>query len=398
MSERNAELARLDPRELVERLRACLPLSNDRIPLHEPRFTGREREYVDDCIDTGWVSYAGSYVGKFEALLAERCGVPHAIAVSSGTVALKLCVEMAGVERGDEVLVPAFTFVASANAIVHSGAIPHFADIEPGTLGLSASKLRDHLRHTCSIDNGRCINRMTGRRISAVMPVHIFGHPVEMDAIVAVAADFGLAVIEDAAEAIGSRYKDRPCGSLAPLAALSFNGNKIVTTGGGGAVLTLDEKIATRLRHLTTTAKLPHPWGFYHDDVGYNFRMPNINAALGVGQIEHLDQMLAAKRDLWAGYDRALGGLEGVRLFREQPGAHSNYWLIALVLDRADPDHLEAVIAALNAAGIGARPAWTPLHKLPMYRDHPRMDLSVTEDYAARVINIPSSPHLARRA
>lgn len=386
---------RIDIDGLIGRLRTCLPDTGETFKLHEPRFAQAEHNYVMDCLETNWVSYGGDYVKKFEAELARRCGVAHAIAVSSGTVALQLCVMLAGVRPGDEVLLPSFTFVATANAVVHAGGIPHFIDIDEATLGLDPDRLTRHLEEIARPGRGGLENRLTGRRIAALMPVHIFGHPVAMDPLLAIARRHGLAVIEDAAEAIGSTYKGRPCGSLAPLAGLSFNGNKVVTTGGGGAVLTSDDAIAARLRHLTTTAKLPHAWRFMHDEVGYNFRMPNINAALGLGQMQALDAALAAKRRLWQAYRAAFQGCNGVRVFGETAEACSNHWLVALVLDTHSDGELDAVLEAVNAAGIGARPAWTPMHLLPMFATSPRMDLAVTERLARQVMNVPSSPFLA---
>jgi perosamine synthetase len=384
-----------DPKEILARVRECLPSACKNVALHEPRFTGREQKYVDDCIDSTWVSYSGAYVGRFESELAKRTGVHAAIAVCSGTVALQLCLQLAGLERGDEVLVPALTFVASANAVVHAGGIPHFVDIEEATLGIDPKKLRAYLAGISYRRGADCINRSTGRRIAAVLPVHVFGHPVDMDELTLVAGEFGLQVIEDAAEALGSLYKDRPCGSLAPLAALSFNGNKVVTTGGGGAILTSDPLIAERAKKLTTTAKRPHRWAFIHDEVAYNFRMPNINAALGLAQLEGLGTVLSAKKRLWSRYRAAFDGIAGLTVFRDAPFAESNHWLVALLLDESDSALLEKIFESLNDAGIGARPAWTPMHQLPMFKTNPRMALPVTEDLAGRIINLPSSAFLA---
>jgi len=385
----------LDPREVVERIRLALPPGETRVALHEPRFSGNEKAYLIDCIDTNWVSYAGSYVKKFEEALAHACGVGHAISVTSGTVALQIALQMSGVRQGDEVIVPALTFVASANAIVHAGGVPHFVDADADTLGIDPGALARHLGVVAERKYGETRNKKTGRRIVAILPVHIFGHPADMDAINAIAETFGLAVIEDATEALGSRYKDRPCGSLARLGVLSFNGNKVVTTGGGGAVLTDDAALAARLRHLTTTAKLPHRWAFLHDAVGWNYRMPNINAALGLAQMERLPTMLSAKRRLWEAYDAAFADFAHGRVFKEVRFARSNYWLNALVLNKGCEAQLEDVLAATNDSGLGTRPAWTPMHQLPMYRDNPHASLTVTEDLVQRIVNLPSSPFLA---
>jgi perosamine synthetase len=384
-----------DPKEVVRRIRAALPASETGVALHEPRFFGNEKAYLADCIDTNWVSYSGSYVKRFEDVLARSCGVAHAVSVTSGTVALQIALQSAGVRTGDEVLVPALTFVASANAVVHAGGVPHFVDADVLTLGIDPAALARHLDTIAQVRNGETWNRATGRRIAAILPVHIFGHPADMDAIVAVAAQYGLAVIEDATEALGSRYKDRPCGSLARIAVLSFNGNKVVTTGGGGAILTDDAAVADRLRHLTTTAKLPHRWAFNHDEIGWNFRMPNINAALGLAQMEKLGVVVAAKRRLWKKYREAFAGFSSGRIFIDAPFAESNYWLVALILEPGCEDRLEDVLAATNADGLMTRPAWTPMHRLPMYGSNPRAPLPVTDDLCRRIVNLPSSPFLA---
>jgi perosamine synthetase len=381
--------------EIVARIRSVLPAGLDRVALHEPRFGGREREYLNNCIDTGWVSYAGPYVHQFEAALAQACEVPHAIAVSSGTVALQIALTTAGVGTSDEVLIPSLTFVATANAVVHAGAVPHFVDVDEKTLGIDPAALSAHLASTAERRDGATYNKATGRRIAALMPVHIFGHPCDMDALDAIAVEFGLTVIEDATEALGSRYKGKPCGSLAPLSALSFNGNKLVTTGGGGAVLVNDNGVADRIRHLTTTAKLPHRWAFNHDEVGWNFRLPNINAAVGLGQLEQLPGALAAKERLWRRYIDAFVGFSAARVFQDAGFAESNHWLVALILERGSEPLLESVLAATHEAGIMTRPAWTPMHLLPMYRDNPRSGLAATESLARRIVSLPSSPFLA---
>jgi len=272
--------------------------------------------------------------------------------------------------------------------------VPHFVDAEEATLGMSPSALEAHLHRIAERRDGKLFNRLTGRPIAAVMPVHIFGHPVDMEALNDIAALYQLAVIEDATEALGSLYKSRPCGSLAKLAALSFNGNKIVTTGGGGAILTSDDEIARRIRHVTTTAKRPHRWAFWHDEVAWNYRLPNINAALGLAQLEQLGHAVAAKRELQQSYVRAFAGLDGVRVFVEAPGMHSNYWLVTLILDEDQAPLLDAILLATNDAGLMARPIWTPMHLLPMYVHNPRAPLPVTEALAKRMVNVPSSAFL----
>lgn len=364
------------------------------LALHEPWLKGREGEAVAAALAAGWVSSAGPEVARFEALLAEACGVPHAVAVSSGTAALQVALLLAGVEPGDEVLLPALTFVGTANAVVHAGAVPHFCDSEAATLGLCPAALEARLARIAEPAGGGLRNRESGRRIAALLPVHVFGHPAELEGLLAVAARHGVALVEDAAEALGSRRRGRPAGSFGRLAALSFNGNKIVTTGGGGALLTADPELARAARHLTSTAKLAHPWRFDHDRVAFNYRLPNLNAALGVAQLERLPAFLAAKRRLARRYEAAFAGVAGVSLQPEPPGCESNFWLNALLLDDPDPGLRDRVLQAANAAGYRLRPAWTLLHRLPMYAAAPRAPLPVAEALEARIVNLPSSAGL----
>jgi len=386
---------KIDSQEVVRRIRNVLPAGLAKIALHEPSFTGRERDYLIDCVDTGWVSYAGAYVDKFERTLATTCGVPYAVAMSSGTVALQIAFVVGGLKPGDEVILPSLTFVASANAVVHAGGVPHFVDVDEETLGIDPVALSAYLAHIAERRGTQLVNRVTGRRIFGLLPVHVFGHPVNMDALLDVVTQYNLFVVEDATEALGSRYKDRPCGSLATIAALSFNGNKIVTTGGGGAILTNDQTIARRIHHLTTTAKLSHRWAFIHDEIGWNFRLPNINAALGVAQLERLAPMLNAKKRLWGRYADEFSGMDGLRVFTDASFADSNHWLVALVLDRGNEPMLEPILSATNDSGLMTRPVWTPIHQLPMYANNPAAPLPVTESLAERIVNLPSSPFLA---
>lgn len=366
------------------------------VALHEPEFRGRERDYVQDCIDSGWVSSVGRYVDRFEEAVAAACGAPHAVAVVNGTAALHVCLMLAGVRPGDEVLVPALTFVATANSIAHAGAVPHFVDSEAPSLGVDAAALASWLADIAEPSADGCRNRLTGRRIAALVVVHVFGHPVEMDALAELAERYGLPLIEDAAESLGSLYHGRRCGGLARLAATSFNGNKIVTCGGGGAVLTTDAELARAARHLTTTAKLPHPWAFRHDRVAWNYRLPNLNAALGLAQLERLDDMVARKRTLARAYADAFATLPGVEVLLERPGTKGNYWLNTLLLSQASAR--DTVLSVAHAAGFLCRPAWDLLHHQPMYADCPRMPLERVEQLAPRILNLPSSPHLAEDA
>ncbi len=391
-------MSALDPQAVLAALRRVVPAGAGPVALHEPFLGDREREVVADCLASGWVSSAGPYVERFEEQLAGLLGAPHAVACVNGTAALHVCLELAGVERGDEVLVPALTFVATANAVTYAGAVPHFVDSEERTLGLDPAKLAAYLAEIAEEREVGSVHRDTGRRIAAVVPMHCFGHPVDMDPLLEVAARHRIAVVEDAAEALGSRYRGRSAGALGALAALSFNGNKIVTTGGGGAVVTGDAELARRARHLTTTAKVPHRWAFVHDRVGYNYRLPGLNAALGCAQLEQLPDFLAAKRALAERYREAFAGLAGLRFVTEPDFARCNYWLNALLLDEAEAGRRDAVLELTNDAGVMTRPAWTLMSELPMFADCPRMDLSTAESLSRRLINLPSSAALGRPA
>ncbi|MBW0180976.1 MAG: LegC family aminotransferase [Vulcanococcus sp.] len=378
------------------------PSSNEQpIALHEPDFRGTEAwSYVKDCLDTGWVSSAGQWVSRFEKELASTTGAAHAVAVTNGTVALRLALHLVGVEAGDEVLLPPLSFVATANAVAHLGAVPHFVDVELTTLAMDPSVLAERLEQLAERHDGQLLNRQTGRRLAAVLPVHMFGHPANGMALRQVADAWGLPMVEDAAEALGSWRGDTHCGLFGAVGTLSFNGNKLITTGGGGALLTNDDELAKRARHLSTTAKLPHPWAFEHDAVGWNDRMPNLNAALGVAQLEDLERRLQAKRKLTERYGVAVAGLEGVELVPQPAGCSSNHWLVSLRFTRADPAEAERqrlqLLEAAHKVGLLIRPVWKLLHQLPMYAATPRSALPVATDQAQRLVNLPSSPQLLR--
>lgn len=389
-------MARVDASRVVEALESVLPPGPGTLALHEPVFAGREWEYVNQCLDSGWVSSGGAFVDRFEAMLREATGASSAVAVMNGTAALHVCLLLAGVKPGDEVIVPTLTFVATNNAVSYCGAIPHFADSEERTLGLDAAKLDAHLRDTARLEGGVCTNRRSGAPIRAVVPMHVFGHPVDLDALAEVCARWKLALVEDAAESLGASYRGRHTGNIGLVSALSFNGNKVVTTGGGGAVLTNDAALGRRAKHLTTTARLPHRWSFLHEEVGYNYRLPNLNAALGCAQLEQLPGFLAAKREFVLKYAAALRSVPGVSLFVEQPWARSSYWLNALLLDQPDLAARDGLLEATNARGILTRPVWTLMHRLPHFAQCPRMDLSIAESLDARIVNLPSSAVLRR--
>lgn len=379
---------------LIAQLRTVLGEPEGFVPLHAPEFSGAEWEMVKDCLDTGWVSAVGSYVDRFECDIAAICGVAHGVALVNGTAALQLALEIVGMQAGDEVILPSMTFVATANAIRHGGGIPHFVDSEAGTLGLCPTALSKHLKQVAQRRNGQVFNRETGARIAAVVPMHVFGHPVDMDPLIALAKSYDLPLVEDAAESLGSTYHGKACGGLGRVAAVSFNGNKILTTGGGGAIVTDDPVLAQRAKHLSTTAKRSHRWAFDHDEVAYNFRMPNLNAALGCAQLEQLDDRLARKRALAARYIAGFADFDGVTVFAEPLGSTSNYWLNTLILSPEYADQRDMLLDALNDAGLMCRPVWTLLHRLPIYANCPRARLPVAEDLERRIINVPSSANL----
>lgn len=380
--------------DVVKRIRQCLPSQEGLYALHEPVFAGNEWKYVKECLDTGWVSSVGKFVDSFESGLAEYTGVGRAVAVVNGTAALHMCLKLVGVEENDEVLVPAMTFVATANAVTYCGAVPHFVDSEMRTLGVCPEKLGSYLRENGIRRKEGTFNKETGRRIRALVVMHALGHPADLDGIAAVCHEFGIELVEDAAESIGSLYKGRHTGQWGKVSALSFNGNKSMTTGGGGAILTNDQSIADIAKHLTTTAKIPHKWNYDHDQIGYNYRLPNLNAALGCAQLEQLSGFVAKKRKLADRYRAAFAGLDGIKFFAEPEFATSNYWLNALILEDSESSKLEALLELTHESGIATRPVWTLMHRLPMFATAPRMDLSTAENIARRLITIPSGPAL----
>ena len=380
-----------DPlKDVLCKLQQLLP--TDRfLPLHEPLFAGNENKYVRECIDTGWVSSVGKFVDRFERNLADFTGTRRTVAVANGTSALHICLILAGVKPGDEVLVPALTFVATANSVKYCQAIPHFVDSCYETLGMDPEKLDIYLSKISTYRDGHCYNKKTDRRISAVVPMHTFGHPVDMEAICAIAKKYHIVVIEDCAESIGSYYKNRHTGNFGLVSAMSFNGNKTITTGGGGAILTNDEKLGALAKHLTTQAKVPHRWEFRHDMIGYNYRMPNLNAALGCAQLEEIGDFLIRKRHLAKKYEDAFENDDVVDFFKEPEHSRSNYWFNALLLKPEYASLRDDLLEILNNNNIMSRPIWNLMYTLPMYEDCPRMDCRTAEDIGNRLVNIPSS-------
>ncbi len=358
------------------------------IPLHEPKFIGNEKAFVVDCIDSTFVSSVGKYVDRFEQMMAEYTGAKYAIATVNGTAALHITMKLVGVNQGDEVITQSLTFIATCNAISYCGAKPVFVDVDRDTLGMSPDSLRTFLSDNTYSTAAGCINKTTGRRISAVVPMHTFGHPCRIDEIAKICEEYGVPLIEDAAESLGSYYKGKHTGRYGKLAAFSFNGNKTITTGGGGMIITDDEAIAKRAKHITTTAKKPHSYEFIHDEIGYNYRLPNINAALGCAQMEILPRLLESKRAIASAYADFFSATN-VTYVKEPTNAISNYWLNALVLE--DKQARDTFLKELNEAGVMSRPIWRLMNELPMFADCQAADLGNSKWLEERVVNIPSS-------
>ena len=378
--------------EIAKRLRSVL--GDKALPLHEPTLDTRDAESVARCVNSGYVSSVGAYVNEFEKKLAEYTGARYAIATVNGTSALHIALLIAGVERNDEVIMPAMTFVGTANAASYIGAVPHFVDVETNQFGLCPDALRDHLEHICETSKSFTINRHTGRKVKAIVPMHTFGHPCDMDKILDLADHYNIPVVEDAAEALGSKYRGAHTGTLGLAGILSFNGNKIITTGGGGAILTNDEDIARKAKHLSSTAKIGDHWQASHDEIGFNYRMPNLNAALGCAQLDKLDTLLSSKRRLSSLYQNAFEGLSDVSYTVEPAGCFSNYWLQTLKLKTSSEPELGKFVTELATRGLHCRPVWKPLHQLRPYRQMPRSDLKNTELLSNQLLNIPSSAGL----
>lgn len=361
----------------------------DRVPLHAPCFPGNEKKYLAECIDTTFVSSVGTFVDRFERDIEAYTGTARAVVCVSGTNALHMSLMLAGVESGDEVLTQPLTFVATCNALSYIGAHPVFIDVDLDTLGLSPAAVRRWLEANAEVCKGECLDKGTGRRIRACVPMHTFGHPVHLDELVEVCNEWHIELVEDAAESIGSLYKGRHTGTFGRIGALSFNGNKTITTGGGGMMLFRDAEEGALAKHLTTQAKVPHRWEFVHDCVGYNYRMPNINAALGCAQLENLDAFIENKRQTAREYEAFFRGVDGIRFFTEPEGCRSNYWLNVVILE--DRSAQQRFLQETNDAGIQTRPVWELMPRLEMFKACQCDDLNHAIWLAERVVNIPSS-------
>lgn len=366
--------------------------TEDFVPLSVPKFIGNEKKYLEECIDTTFVSSVGKFVDRFEEDMARYTGAKKAVVCVSGTNALHMSLMLVGVERDDEVLTQALTFIATCNALSYIGAHPVFIDVDRSTMGLSPDAMKEWLVKNAELRNGQCYNRNSGRRVKACVPMHTFGHPVRIDEIAAICAEYHIELVEDAAESIGSKFKGQHTGTFGKVGAISFNGNKTITTGGGGMMLFQDEELGKLAKHITTQAKVPHRWEFRHDHIGYNYRMPNINAALGCAQLENLDRYIESKRQVAAEYEAFFKTVPDMEFFVDSENTFSNYWLNAVILK--DKEAQLDFLQQSNDNGVMTRPIWELMNRLPMFENCENDGLRNTVWFADRVVNIPSSVRL----
>jgi len=374
-------------KEITSYIKNLYPNQNT-VLLHCPEFIGNEIKYLAECIDTKYVSYVGRFVVDMENKIKEITGAKNAVALVNGTSALHMLLLAIGIEPGDEIITQSLSFVATSAAIVHAQATPIFVDVEHNTLGMSPESLHKFLDKYAEIKNGKCINKKTRKQIKTIIPMHTFGHPVRIDEIQKICDEYSLLLIEDSAESLGSFYKGKHTGTFGKAGIFSFNGNKLATTGGGGMVITDDETIANRIRYISTTAKRPHRWEFYHDEVGYNLRMPSLNAAVGLAQLEYLDKMLENKRETAHLYQKFFD-TTGIKFITEPDNAKSNYWLNAILFD--DRKQRDEFLEYSNDNGVQTRPAWALLHTLPPYQHCQHTETPNAEYIVDRLVNIPSS-------
>jgi aminotransferase in exopolysaccharide biosynthesis len=362
--------------------------TNEFIPLHEPRFNGAEKKYLLDAIDSTFVSSVGAYVDRFETMIEDISKTKKAIAVVNGTSALQVALRLAGVQNGDEVLTQALTFIATINAIIYNGASPVFLDVDIDTMGLSPKAVNAFLDEYGELRDGVCYNKKTNKKIAACMPMHTFGFPVHLDELITICTKWNIPIVEDAAESIGSEYKNKPTGSFGKLGIYSFNGNKVVTCGGGGVIMTNDIELGNKAKHLTTTAKVPHPYEYVHDEIGYNYRMPNINAALACAQLEQLDSFIQNKRILANNYKNYFNTI-GVKFRTELTNTKANYWLMCVELK--DKSERDLFLKETNINKVMTRPIWQLIFKSPLYSNFQKDDQTNAMYLEDRIVNIPSS-------
>ncbi len=375
--------------ETINFIRSVYNSPEGNLYLHEPRFIGNEKAYLIDAIDSTFVSSVGAYVNRFEEMMVEITGAKYAIAVVNGTAALHIGLKLVGVEQGDEVLSQPLTFIATANAISYEKAIPHFVDVDEDTLGMSPEALQKRLSDVAEMRDGQCFNKETGNRIAACVPMHTFGLALRIDEIVEICNQYNIPVVEDAAESLGSYYKEKHTGTFGHVSTFSFNGNKTVTSGGGGAIVTNDEALAKRAKHITTTAKIPHRWEFAHSEIAYNYRMPNLNAALACAQLEQLNEYIENKRETAKMYHAFFDNQKGIQSIKELKDCRSNYWLNAIRLP-SESDR-NAFLEFSNDNGVMTRPIWRLMNELSMFKDCPKGDLTISKKLETTIINIPSS-------
>ncbi len=390
--------------KLIEKIFEVSNLAiGEKVVVHEPYFKNTNAlNYVSQCINSGWVSTAGEWVNKFENQICDYTGSKFAVAVSNGTVALRLALLVSGVKNEEEVIIPPLSFVATANAVSHLGAIPHFVDIEPHSLGLCPFALQKRLEEIAEKKNGKVFNKHTGKRIAAVIPVHVFGSPAKISEIKKICNIWEIPLVEDAAEALGSWVKFKKslkhCGTFGDVSIISFNGNKIISTGGGGVLITDNSLLAKKARHLSTTAKAPHPWAFEHDEIGWNDRLPNVNAAIGSSQMEVLEERLKLKRKLYKKYCQILNCFEGLEVIKENSNCINNNWLVSIRLTINNQNELkeirDKILNIAHSKNLFLRPSWNLINSFKMYKDAPAGDLKIAQDQSFRIINLPSSPQL----
>lgn len=383
-------------REIIGNIKKVLKFPKKFIPLHEPLISKNEQRYVKACLRSTFVSTKGEMVSKFEDKIKKFTKSKFAVAVINGSCGLHLALKILNVKKNDEVLVPSLTFVGTVNPILNCGAIPHFIDVEQETLGADPTKLNNYLKNITKIKKNFCYNKKTGRKISALIIVHVFGNPSKVDQLMKISKKFKIKLVEDAAEGIGSYYKSRHLGTFGDAGVISFNGNKTITTGGGGVLLTKNKNVANEAYHLIQNAKLKHRWEYLHDKPAFNYGMPAINASLGYAQLLNIKKIISKKRELFKRYNGTFRNIKCAKLLKESKNSKSNYWLQTLILDKNYSSLKEKILKITNRHKIMTRPVWKPMHKLKFLKNYPKMNLKISEEIYSRAINLPSSPGLIK--